>query len=399
MSSSVSSISASSVYRPPDFSAYSPKTSGSSSSNCFAIIPKKIFLIENRFGRPSKFATLRHTLRLELRVHPLDLEIMAKRLLSSPVAINLEKLIDPLSKISKKFKEQLNALNSIKNSSAPITLVLEGPDKKLNNSIEDSFLIASLTDVYIIAIRILNRPINELVREVSQIVNRKIQLLLFNTHGLSDSIETYTGMYSSKDVYRKDFEDLESDGGQIILLACKTASDIGHRIAEVSNKIVCAPKEDLSSLHTFIILCPKHHCLEMRTYEYNNNKKTQHAVIFKGNKVSDPCINAELERYVTARQFEYIENFLTDSEDMVTFGLLMEKKGKTRKTKKWYLQAAKLGNPKAMNNLGILLEKEGNNHGAMLCYLKAAKLGNTEAMFNLNFFLEKKPSNNKLSSK
>jgi hypothetical protein len=176
MSSLVSS--ATPAERASDFSAYFQPALGSGSS--YAIIPKRTSLREKRFDRTSKVAGLRYTLRPGLRTSPLYLEIMAKRLLSSPVDINLEKLIDPLSKMPKEFKEQINALNSIKNNAAPIALVLEGSDNKLN-LIEDRFLIASLADIYIIAIRILNRPIKELIREVSQIGNKNIKLLLINT--------------------------------------------------------------------------------------------------------------------------------------------------------------------------------------------------------------------------
>jgi TPR repeat protein len=384
MSLLASSISASSAERTPYFSAYSQLTAGSDSSSCYAIIPKSASLGEKRFGRSSKIANLWHTLHLESRVQPLDLEIMAKRLLSSPVAMNLEKLIDPLSKMPKQFKEQINALNSIKNSAAPVALVLEGPDEKPTFSIEERFLIASLCDIYIIAIRTLNGSIKELICNVSQAANKKIKLLIFNTHGLSDLMVTYTDDYSVKDVRKEDFEDLDPDG-QIILLACQTGNNIGHRIAEVSNKIVCAAKENFYSLDTFILRCSKHHCLEMRTYD---RAEKQHAVIFKGNEVRDPCINAELEKNMTVRQFEYLKNFLIDSEDMFVLGVLMEKKGKTLKAKKWYLEAAKLGNPKAMINLGVLLKKDGNKQGRKYWYLEAAKLGNPQAMFNLGALLQ-----------
>jgi hypothetical protein len=103
MASLASSKSASSAESTPYFSAYPQLSAGSSASSCYAIISKSVSLGEG-FSLPS---------------------IMEKRLLSSPVAMNLEKLIDPLSKISKEFKEQLNALNSTKSSAAPIALVLE----------------------------------------------------------------------------------------------------------------------------------------------------------------------------------------------------------------------------------------------------------------------------------
>jgi hypothetical protein len=363
MSSLASTISVSSAAR-TDFSATSQLSPGSRSSDCSAIIPKSTAFDEKRSGMPS---------------------IMAKRLLSLPAAINLDKLIDPLSKMPEEFKKQMNSLNSIKSSSAPIALVLEGPDEKLN-SIDTRFLIASLSDIHLIAIRILNRPIKELIREVSEVMNKeKIKLLLFRTHGNSDFMVTYTGRYSSKDICREDFEALDRHG-QIILISCQTGNNIGRKIAEVSNIIVCAPLKELFSLHTYITQCPDHHCLEMRTYEYKNNQKTQHARIFKSNEVREPCNNDEQE--IAARQFEYFKNFLIDSEDMFVFGVLMKKKGQTRKARKWYLKAAKLGNVKAMINLGVLLGEKGNKQGVKNWYFQAAKLGDVQAMLKLGAFLE-----------
>jgi hypothetical protein len=384
MSSLAFSRSASSADRTLDFSAYLPIIPGFSSSSCYEIIPKSTSIIEKRFDRSSKDASLCHMLPFELGVHPLNLEIMAKRLLSSPAKINLDKLIDPLAEIPKKFEEQINALNSTKSSSAPIALVLEGPDKKLFNSIENRFLIASLCDIYIIAIRTFNGSIKELICNVSQAGSKKIKLLIFNTHGLSDLMTTYTEDYSVKDVRKEDFEDLDPQG-QIILLACQTGNNIGHRIAEVSNKIVCAAKENFYPLNTFILRCSKHNCLEMRTYDM---KEKQHAVIFKGNEVSDPCINAELEKNMTVRQFEYLKNFLINSEDMFVLGELMEKKGNKQEAKNWYSKAAEFGNSQAMINLGVLLQEEGYKQEAKEWYRMAADGGDTQAMYNLGILLD-----------
>jgi TPR repeat protein len=235
----------------------------------------------------------------------------------------------------------------------------------------------------------LNSPIKDLICEASLVVNKKIKLLLINTHGLSNLIETYKGTYSSEDVRKEDFEDLDPEA-QIIITSCQTGSNIALRIAEVSNEIVCAPKKNLDPLNTFILRCPKHNCWEMRTYECDNNKETQHAVIFKGNKVSDPCINDEQEINAADRQFVYFKKYLINSEDMFSLGSLMEKKGNKQEAKNLYLQAAKLGNPDAMFNLGLLLKEEGNKREAENLYLQAANLGMHQAMYNLGIFLTEK---------
>jgi tetratricopeptide (TPR) repeat protein len=383
MSSLASSISASSAQT--DYSIAHQSYPGSSSSGCCSISLASVF--SNKKEKARFLPAFRN---MRITDHFLDLEIMAKRLLSSPAEIDSEKLIDPLSKMPKQFKEEINTLNLNKSYVTPVALVLEGPEDDMLalTSVASRFLIASVASTYRIAIRIINRPIKDLICEMSQVVNKNIQLLIFNTHGCSDLMATYIGEYNAEDVCREDFEDLDPYG-QIFLLACKTGNNIGRRIAEVSHQIVCAPKKPSCSTDTFILPCNKHHCLEMRTYEDRWKEETQHAIILKDHDAREPCVNLDLERCSEGRQLKYFKNHLINSGDILDLGILLQEKNETQEAMEWYRRGAAFGDSTAMYNLGVLLEKEGKTQEAKECFRSAATLGNITAMNNLGVLLEK----------
>lgn len=263
------------------------------------------------------------------------------------------------------FWRELEKSNAKKGKDAPVAVILQAITDNQNalNGPPTQSRILQIAKTHQIALKSINAGhlVGPKIREIARTTGKSPKLLIINAHGNSNVVAfgkrhwyhrlffKNRHVYHESDVNAQDFSDLAPDA-QIHLRCCKTGKSLAQKIANIANRTVFAPIQDLITEYTWLLEEPnnkfKMHSFDSKgfqhIYEFNPNKKP---------KAFPDTFDLAKKRSVLATLVNYVKQHVSkgDPECQFTMGTLCDngiidsEKGEAH----WYRLAADQGHPEA----------------------------------------------------
>lgn len=309
------------------------------------------------------------------------------------------------------FWRELEKSNSQKGKEAPVAVILQAISDNQNalNSPATQSRILQIAKTHQIALKSINAGhlLGPKIREIARTTGKNPKLLIINAHGAPNLVELgkrywyhrlffkNRHIYYESDIKAQDFSDLARDA-QIHLPCCETGKSLAQRIANIANRTVFAPIEDLSTEYTCLLEEPNN---KFRMLSYDD-RGLQHIYEFNPNKkpkAFPDTFDLAKKRSAFATLVNYVKDHVSkgDRECQFTMGTLCEDRiiDSEKGSAHWYRLAADEGHQTAQFNLGLCylngqggVDKSEKEAVKWLCL--AANQGHLGAQNNLGMFYQ-----------